>query len=120
MHFGARGAHPSTDLHQPVVLSKEQRSHRRPNDMDDDAIRKQVRDRLKEGRLPRHGLLAAQLKPGQPPPSIVAGSRLSDPCAVCDETGTQIRYPYPNGPLAFHHRCEQIWREERDKPTPRI
>ena len=88
--------------------------------MDDDAIRKQVRDRLKEGRLPRHGPLAAPLRPRQRPPSIVAGSRLSDPCAACDETGTQIRYPYPNGPLAFHHRCDQIWREERDKPTPRI
>ena len=88
--------------------------------MDDNAIRKQVRDRLKEGRLPRLRPARGAVEAGAIAAQFVAGSRLSDLCAACDETGTQIRYPYPNGPLAFHHRCDQIWREERDKPTPRI
>jgi hypothetical protein len=90
--------------------------------MDDEAIRKQVRQRLKDNRLPRHGLVAAPLKPGseRPSPDISVGSRYSDPCAACDETDTQIKYEYPTGPVAFHRRCDEIWREEREKPIPRI
>jgi hypothetical protein len=43
--------------------------------MDEGTIRKQVRERLKTGKLPRHGPVAAPLKPGEPrPPSIVAGT----------------------------------------------
>jgi hypothetical protein len=87
--------------------------------MDDEAIRKQIRERLKDGRLPRHELVVPPLKSGESPLGIMAGNRLSDPCAACDETRTQIRYPYPSGPVAFHQRCDQIWREEREKPIPR-
>jgi len=57
--------------------------------MDEDAIRNNVRDRLKAGHLPRHLPAAMPLKPGQlVPDTIVAGSMLKDQCAACGGTGT--------------------------------
>ncbi|HLC41889.1 MAG TPA: hypothetical protein VJO34_09720, partial [Methylomirabilota bacterium] len=64
--------------------------------MDDEAIRQKVRERLKDGRLPRNLPRGTPLKPGQPTPeTIVVGSTLDDPCAACGGKGTQIRYEYP-------------------------
>jgi hypothetical protein len=88
--------------------------------MDEEAIRKTVRDRLKKGHLPRHLPTATPSKPGQPvSDTIVVGSMLAEPCAACDRGGTQIKYKYPSGPIAFHSRCNEIWEEERGKPSPR-
>ncbi len=84
--------------------------------MDEEAIRKKVRDRLKAEQLPRHLPTATPLKPGQPvADTIVVGSMLKERCAACDGAGTQIMYKYPSGPIAFHMRCNQIWEEERHK-----
>jgi hypothetical protein len=85
--------------------------------MTDDEIRALVRVRLADGSLPRHTpVMARPLKPGQPPPTgIVAGSALSDPCIVCGERSTQIRYNAARRPIAFHKRCHEIWQEEADR-----
>lgn len=89
--------------------------------MNEEEIRKRVRARLADGTLPRQVRVAAQpLKPGQPTPeAFTVGSALGDPCAVCGERATNIRYNRPDGPLAFHHRCEEIWRDEASKPIRR-
>jgi len=49
--------------------------------MDDETIRKLVRERLADGRLPRHiPIIAKPLQPGQSPETaIIAGSALGDP-----------------------------------------
>jgi hypothetical protein len=88
--------------------------------MTDDEIRKRVQERLADDTLPRHLPATGPVKPGEPsPPIIEAGSTYQDPCAVCDERATQLRYKFPTGWLAFHHRCDQIWNEERNKPIRR-
>jgi hypothetical protein len=85
--------------------------------MNDDEIRRRVRERLASGALPRHLPAEALLTQGQPsPPSgitVAGGAPLQDPCAVCDEPATQFRYNLPSGPFAFHGRCHEIWEEER-------
>ena len=87
--------------------------------MNYDEIRKRVQERLASGALPRHLPAMGPVTPGQPsPPHIDVGSAYQDPCAVCDERPTQLRYNL-TGPLAFHHRCHQIWEEERNKPIRR-
>jgi hypothetical protein len=89
--------------------------------MNDEQVRKRVRTRLADGTLPRDRPMIAQpVTPGQPVPvGLVAGSALNDPCVVCGEGATQMRYNSPAGTLAFHHRCHTIWREEAEKPIPR-
>jgi len=58
--------------------------------------------------------------PRQPTPdAFTVGSALSDTCAVCGERATNIRYKHADGALAFHKRCEDIWRDEADKPIRR-
>jgi hypothetical protein len=93
--------------------------------MTDDEIRKRVRERLANRTLPRElpgGV--APLTADQPlssPQPVIFGSPSPDPCVVCDEPGTQLRYDLPTGTgsLAFHHRCRQIWEEERHRPIRR-
>jgi hypothetical protein len=46
------------------------------------------------------------------------GSALNDPCVVCNERGTQIRYNGFKPPLAFHRHYHDIWEEEAAKPDP--
>ena len=90
--------------------------------MTDDEIRKRVQARLADGTLPRMPPIIAQpVAPGQPTQvGLVGGSALPDPCAVCDESVTQMCYTPPSGRrLAFHHRCHEIWREEAAKPIRR-
>jgi hypothetical protein len=38
-------------------------------------------------------------------------------CVVCDEIATQIRYGLPDGAMAFHQRCHDIWKEEAMRPA---
>jgi hypothetical protein len=85
--------------------------------MTDDEIRDRVRAKLADGTLPRDTpVMFQQIRSGQPTPvGLVAGSSLADPCAVCGESSTQIRYNAAAGPIAFHERCHRIWREEADK-----
>ena len=87
--------------------------------MNDDEIRKRVRERLANGSLQRsYHIPMAPLKPGEPVPSaMLLGSALTDHCVVCDERSTQIRYN-TMPPAAFHARCNDIWEEEAKKvPT---
>lgn len=79
--------------------------------MKDDEIRERVRERLANRTLPGHQPLMEQRAPGQP--FIVNGDALQDRCAVCDERATHMRYNLSSGALAFHHRCNKIWAEER-------
>jgi hypothetical protein len=37
---------------------------------------------------------------------------LNDRCVVCAEIATQVRYALPDGAVAFHQRCHDIWKEE--------
>jgi hypothetical protein len=85
--------------------------------MTDDEIRKRVRERLAEGTLPREvHVMAGLRRPVVPTDDAwTAGSAFKDPCAVCDEQGTQIRYHVYKPPLAFHRRCHTIWREEAER-----
>ena len=86
--------------------------------MTDDEIRKRVQERLANNMLPHYLPGLGPVTPGQPsPPVIDLGSVFQDPCEVCDERATHIRYNLPTGSLAFHHRCRQIWEDERNKPT---
>jgi len=89
--------------------------------MTDDEIRKRVQARLADGTLPRDPPVIAQpVIPGQPTPVLLeAGSALPNPCSVCDEKATQMRYNPPTGRFAFHQRCYEIWREEAEKPIRR-
>jgi len=44
---------------------------------------------------------------------MTAGSALNDPCAGCDDEGTQLRYNNtPAGSFAFHQRCHELWQKE--------
>jgi hypothetical protein len=84
--------------------------------MNDEDLRQRVQGRLTSLALPRHLPAAQPIPPGQsPPPFIEVGSSLEDPCAVCDQRGTEMRYNLPTGSLAFHHRCHAIWDEERSR-----
>ena len=66
--------------------------------MQEDEVRKRVRERLKNGHLRRQLPTAAPLRAGQSPPETMAvGSAFKEPCAACGEAGTQIRYTYPTG-----------------------
>lgn len=89
--------------------------------MDDEDIRKRVRERLASAKLPREiHVVAKPLKSGETPRNaMMVGSALSDPCAVCDAGGTQLRYDMPTGAVAFHDRCHRIWQEEAAKPVRR-
>jgi hypothetical protein len=89
--------------------------------MTEDEIRKRARARLADRTFPCDPPVIAQpVVPGQTTQyGLVAARDLPDPCAVCDQTGTQMRYTQPPGGLAFHHRCHEIWREEAEKPTQR-
>jgi hypothetical protein len=88
--------------------------------MNDDEIRKRVQARLADNTLPSHLPAMGPVTPGAPsPPHVEVGSAFPDDCAACDEPATQLRYKYPSGPIAFHHRCNKIWEEERDKPIRR-
>jgi len=77
-----------------------------------------MRTRLADKTLPRHiHVIAEPLRPGEPPPtSFTVGSALSDGCAVCGESATQIRDKVRDVTFAFHHRCHDLWRDEANKP----
>jgi hypothetical protein len=85
--------------------------------MTDNQIRRLVQERMANGTLPRDAPVIAQpVVPGQPTPILLTGgSALPQPCSVCDETATQMHYNPPDGRLAFHTRCYEIWREEAEK-----
>jgi hypothetical protein len=89
--------------------------------MTDDEIRESARQRLSTGQVPRElHMIAQPMTPGQPVPTgMVVGSALPDPCAVCDERSTQLRYNRPDGSIAFHQRCHEIWKEEARRPIRR-
>jgi hypothetical protein len=81
--------------------------------MTDDEIRKLVQKKVADGTLQRHYPVAAT--PGTSPAETAfsVGSAFPDPCAVCGERTTQLRYERQK--VAFHHRCHKIWEEEREK-----
>jgi hypothetical protein len=89
--------------------------------VNDSEIRRRTQERLASGELQRtYHTIAKPLTPVKTPPTaITAGSALNDPCAVCDDRGTQIRYNLPAGTVAFHERCYAIWTEEAAKPIRR-
>jgi hypothetical protein len=65
----------------------------------------------------QHGLGGA--RPGEEvaETAFSVGSAYPDPCAVCGEPSTQLRYELHR--VAFHHRCHKIWEEEAAKPIRR-
>jgi hypothetical protein len=89
--------------------------------MNEGELRKRIQERLSNGTLERtYHVVAKPLTPGQTAAvAMTAGSALSDPCAVCDERGTQIRYNLQPRPVAFHERCHTIWQDEAAKPVRR-
>jgi len=90
-----------------------QRQHGRPTT--DDEIRQIVQKKLADGTLQRHYTWVAQpVGPGLSVPAVdtafSVGSALPDPCVVCGEHPTQLRYE-PHR-VAFHHECHRVWQEE--------
>src|SRR5438552_17714586 len=88
----------------------------RTSAMNDDEIRKRVRERLANGSLQRsYHIPMAPLKPGEPVPSaMLLGSALTDPCVVCDERSTQTRYN-TMPPAASHARCNDTRQAAAEK-----
>jgi hypothetical protein len=60
------------------------------------------------------------LNPLAPTPTgiHVSETTFSDACSACGEQDTNVRFETASGTLAFHVRCEEIWREEAAKPAP--
>ena len=85
--------------------------------MTEQEIRTEIRQRLKDGRLPRR-LDVRFPRAGQAGDlgSIVIGGDL---CSACDGTNPHHTYTGPSGEnVSFHEKCEEIWNEERTKLTP--
>lgn len=56
---------------------------------------------------------AGPVTPGQPRERLMeTAGALNDRCVVCAEIATQVRYALPDGAVAFHQRCHDIWKEE--------
>jgi hypothetical protein len=90
--------------------------------MTDDEIRKTVQKKFADGTLQRHYSVAARPRGARPGEEVAetafsVGSAYPDPCAVCGEPSTQLRYELHR--VAFHHRCHKIWEEEAAKPIRR-
>ena len=85
--------------------------------MTEDEIRNLVQKKFANGTLLRHYMVAVQKSASAAEPAFSVGSAFLDPCVVCGERSTQLRYERQK--VAFHHRCHRIWEEEREKLAPR-
>jgi hypothetical protein len=85
--------------------------------MTEDEIRKLAQMKFANGTLQRQYAVAARKGASAAEPALSVGSAFLDPCVVCGERSTQLRYELHS--VAFHHRCHRIWEEEREKLTPR-
>jgi hypothetical protein len=90
----------------------------RDRSMTEGEIRKLVRKKLAERTLQCHYTeIAERLAPGVSTPAVetafALGSALPDPCVVCGQRPTQLRYERQK--VAFHRECHRIWQEEGRK-----
>lgn len=85
--------------------------------MEQEEIRAKIREKLKAGVLPRNLPTATRLAPGEvvEAPHIQVGLVKGHPCSACGGEGPQITYKYPSDEVRFHHQCERLWQEERQK-----
>ncbi len=85
--------------------------------MTPEEIRAKIRQKLREGTLPRDLTLVRKLQPGRVvrEPNIVVGLVRGYPCAGCDELDPQITYRIGDVAIRFHAECAQIWDEERTR-----
>ena len=83
-----------------------------------DLLRVSVRERLRDGRLPRTRAAAAPLTAGQPlSRAIRLGPAQGQRCAACDQPIlTRQHRPFylsAHGTVVLDELCERIWLEER-------
>ena len=117
------------DCHEDLVIESvapsdnaadRRAQQRRDGPMTDDEIRKLVRKKLADRTLQRHyTVVAERVGPGISTPAVETafslGSALPDPCVVCGEHPTQLRYERQR--VAFHRECHRIWQEEGRRLT---
>lgn len=85
--------------------------------------RKVIRKKLADGSLPRSFPRALSV-PGNVEATMMIGTGSGQPCSACEETigtgETQISYRYAPGQLVrVHKECDDMWREELNRPATR-
>ena len=87
--------------------------------MNAEELRKLIRAKLRDGRLPAGLPPVRRITPGKRTPPRVAGGRVRGArCSACEEPDPEMTFNYPDGSIYFHHRCQRIWREERGGSVP--
>lgn len=84
--------------------------------MNEEEIRRKIRERLKSGSLPRELPSGARLQLGAVVESFLKlGLDTKYPCSACDGDGPTMTYVYSDREVRFHERCENMWEDERNK-----
>lgn len=82
--------------------------------MNREEIRTKIRERLSKGILPCYYPIPRE--PGGAFEGYEVGVVRDHECSACDGKYPGITLKYPDKKIWFHEECEQIWREECEKP----
>jgi hypothetical protein len=87
--------------------------------MKHEEIRAKIRERLQAGILLRTQPPVTRLEPGSAASvgDVIQVGLAKGLCSACDMDRPYITYKYPDREVRFHHECQRIWDEERQKGT---
>lgn len=87
--------------------------------MTQDEKRSRIRELLDDRQLPRHLGLLKRVEAGEThDTALVIGPGIGRSCFVCTDESF-ITYEPKGRDVSFCRDCEELWREERDKPRLR-
>ena len=86
-------------------------------------IRGRLRQAFRTRIIPRD-LPMMNAGTGSSSADMIVGGGSGHPCSACgDRIGPQdqasVAFRYPDRTVRFHGHCEELWRDERETPTPR-
>ena len=85
--------------------------------MNEEHIRRLVRQRLKTGALPVAVPPLPPVGPGMPTPmTVLVGVVTHAQCSACDQSSPEITFRYPSDiSVYFHSMCKRVWIQECER-----